>query len=85
MVIEYISKGTIINAHNFLAERPAITKLKCLTSVTYYYLSLKQLEDVTRAYKALRQEVRVASEEAYYKKMLSMDPLDYQETKFVFR
>ena len=41
MVIEYVSKGTIINAHNFLSERPSLTNTKCLTSVSYYYLTVR--------------------------------------------
>ena len=53
MVIEYISKGTIMNAHNFLAARPTAYDTKCLTSVTYYYLSIPQLIDISRAYKVL--------------------------------
>ena len=50
MIIEYISKGAIINAHNFLANRSTVYNTKCLTSVTYYYLTLRQLEDISRAY-----------------------------------
>lgn len=46
-VIEYVSKGTIINAHNFLSDRVSETSTKCLTSVVYYYLETQQLEEIS--------------------------------------
>jgi len=38
VVIEYIEKGAILNAHNCLTEREHFATVKCLTAVTYYYL-----------------------------------------------
>ena len=60
-VIEYVSKGTIINAHNFLSERVSVTSTKCLTSVSYYFLETQQLEEISQAYKNLRKNVELAS------------------------
>ena len=85
MVIDYVSKGTIINAHNSLSERLSTTNTKCLTSVSYYYLSVTALENICRAYKTLRTEVIEAKEQSYFNKMSYLAPLDYQETQFDFR
>ena len=85
MVIDYVSKGTIINAHNCLSERLSTTNTKCLTSVSYYYLTVRALEDICRAYKNLRKEVIEAKEQSYFNKMSYLAPLDYQETQFDFR
>ena len=85
MVIDYVSKGTIINAHNSLSERLSTTNTKCLTSVSYYYLSVTALQDICRAYKNLRTEVIEAKEQSYFNKMSYLAPLDYQETQFDFR
>ena len=54
VVLEYIKKGTILNSHNFLSERPITTNIKCLTSVTYYYLPVSRLQDISANYPALR-------------------------------
>lgn len=54
IVIDYIGKGTVLNAHNFLARRPETTSTKCLTSVTYYYLPVYKLTAISQAYPILR-------------------------------
>lgn len=38
LIIEHISKGTVLNAYNCLANRQSSVTVKCLTAVTYYYL-----------------------------------------------
>lgn len=43
MIIDYISKGAIISAHNCLSYRQTTVTVKCLTSVTYYYLPIELL------------------------------------------
>ena len=39
--LAYIEKGAIINAHNFLSGQHSDISIKCLTPVTYFYLTLK--------------------------------------------
>jgi len=46
-VIDYISKGTVLNAHNYLAQREHSFDYKCLTSVTYYYLTRQKLKEIS--------------------------------------
>ena len=53
-VLDYIKKGTILNSHNFLSGRPPQASIKCLTAVTFYYLPLYKLEDISANYPALR-------------------------------
>lgn len=43
LVFDYVSKGTVINAHNYLSKRDPEVDIKCLTSVTYFYLSIQKL------------------------------------------
>lgn len=41
--VAYMEKGSVINAHNSLIGAPSEVSVRCLTSVSYYYLSYKQL------------------------------------------
>ena len=50
MIIDYISKGAIISAHNCLSYRQTTITVKCLTSVTYYYLPIEVLQKVSQVY-----------------------------------
>jgi CRP-like cAMP-binding protein len=38
LFIEFIEKGTVLDAHTFLAQQSSSVSVKCLTAVTYYYL-----------------------------------------------
>ena len=56
-VVEYIGKGTVINAHNFLSNRTCMNNVKCLSAVTYYYLPVTKLRDLSVNYPVLREIV----------------------------
>ena len=81
-VVEYIGKGTIINAHNFLSGRRLLNNIKCLTSVTYYHLSVAKLRDLSINYPNLREVINKEQKRQNYNKLLELEPLDYQESYF---
>ena len=54
VVIEYIEKGAILNAHNCLTEREHFATVKCLTAVTYYYLPVQIMAQLCTAYPKMR-------------------------------
>ena len=83
-VIDYIQKGSILNAHNFLAGRQPNSSIKCLTAVTYYYLPLGKLEDISVNYPVLRSTLSKAQQLSKYNMMLDLNPLDYKEVNFKF-
>ena len=82
MIIDYISKGAIISAHNCLSYRQTTVTVKCLTSVTYYYLPIELLQKVSQIYPNLMNTLNVAQKQAKYNQMLDLYPLDYQEVNF---
>ena len=82
MIIDYISKGAIISAHNCLSYRQTTVTVKCLTSVTYYYLPIEVLQKVSHVYQNLMNTLNVAQKQAKYNQMLNLYPLDYQEVNF---
>ena len=82
MIIDYISKGAIISAHNCLSYRQTTVTVKCLTSVTYYYLPIEVLQKVSHVYPNLMNTLNVAQKQAKYNQMLNLYPLDYQEVNF---
>ena len=84
VVLDYVKKGTVMNAHNFLAARPETTSTKCLTSVTYYYLPVYKITAISEAYPDLRKALYEAQRSAMYDYMLNLNPLDYQEMNFKF-
>lgn len=77
MIFDYVKKGSILNAHNFLAQREPIADVKCMSSVTYYYLTRQKLKDISENYPKLRNAIKKAQKIAKYNKMLEKDPLDY--------
>lgn len=83
MNIEYITKGTILNSHNFLSQRPTAVTVKCLTAVTYYYLPFDILLDISRIYPALKTALNTAQHTARRNNLLYMNLIDYTETNFV--
>jgi len=42
--IDYIGKGTVLNAHSFLSSRHHSVNVNCLTSVMYYQLHYEKLK-----------------------------------------
>ena len=82
MIIDYISKGAIISAHNCLSYRQTTVTVKCLTSVTYYYLPIEVLQKVSHVYPNLMNTLNVAQKQAKFNQMLNLNPLDYQEVNF---
>lgn len=84
VVIEYAKKGTILNAHNCLTGRPSLTSVKCLTSVTYYFLPVYKIIAISEAYPELRQVFDNAQHKSKFDKMNNLNPLDYKEIHFKF-
>ena len=82
MIIDYISKGAIISAHNCLSYRQTTVTVKCLTSVTYYYLPIEVLQKVSHVYPNLMNTLNIAQKQAKFNQMLNLNPLDYQEVNF---
>ena len=82
MIIDYISKGAIISAHNCLSYRQTTVTVKCLTSVTYYYLPIEVLQKVSFVYPNLMNTLNIAQKQAKFNQMLNLYPLDYQEINF---
>lgn len=60
LTIDYIGKGSILNAHNFLASRATGMTVKCLTAVTYYYLPYDILLSLSTIYPDLRAQINEA-------------------------
>ncbi len=60
IAIDYIDRGCILNAHNFLASRPTGMTVKCLTAVTYYYLPYDTLLTLSTLYPDLRAQLNEA-------------------------
>jgi len=77
VIFDYIKKGSIMNAHNFLAQREPVADVKCMTSVTYYYLTRQKLKDISENYPKLRNAMKKAQKIAKYNKMLEIEHLDY--------
>lgn len=84
MNIEYVGKGTILNSHNFLSQRPTAVTVKCLTSVTYYYLPFDILLEISKIYPALKSSLNNAQHQARRNNLLFLNLIDYTETNFVF-
>lgn len=55
--LAYMEKGTIINAHNFLSATTNHVSVKCLTSVTYYYLPYKTILGLSSQHNKLRHNL----------------------------
>jgi len=75
--LAYIEKGTIINPHNFLSGAPGCVSVKCMTSVTYYYLSYKIMRNLAMIYPTLKAKLYEASKKSKYHKMHDTLKLDY--------
>ena len=80
LVLDYVGKGTVLNASNFLSLRSSAINYKCLTSVTYYYLPLEVLQGMSHIYQDLVKNLKVAQKESRYNKLLDLNMMDYQET-----
>lgn len=52
--LDFIEKGSILDAHNFLVSRPAAVSVKCLTSVVYYYLTYDMIKSLAGIYPELK-------------------------------
>ena len=59
-LIDYISKGTVLNAYNCLANIKTSVNVKCLTSVTYYYMPFDILHSVALNYPSLMKTLNEA-------------------------
>ena len=62
---------------------PSVT-VKCLTSVTYYYLPFQTLHSVALNYPTLMNTLDKAQKIAKYNRMLELKPMDYYEVNFKF-
>lgn len=82
IAIDYIGRGCILNAHNFLASRASGVSIKCITAVTYYYLSYDVIKQLALVYPELKTGLNTAQKTAVYEKMWDINVLDYQETNF---
>lgn len=60
IAIDYVDRGCIMNAHNFLASRATNMSVKCLTAVTYYYLPYDTLLLLSTIYPDLRADLNEA-------------------------
>ena len=81
-VVEYIGKGTVINAHNFLSNRVQMNNIRCLTAVSYYYLPVNKLRDISFSYPVLSRKINEERKTQKYNRLLDLNPLDYIEVYF---
>ena len=80
--VAYMEKGTILNAHNFLVGAESEVSVRCLTAVTYYYLSYQQLRKLAKVHDKLRRRLRRARAQAMSEVFADTRKLDYQETNY---
>ena len=80
MAVEYLGKGAILKAKNFLATRDHVLTAKCLTSVTFYYLPFEKMAQIAHIYPPLASALNGAKVSVRYDKMLELNPIDYVET-----
>ena len=81
-VVEYIGKGTVINAHNFLSNRVQMNNIRCLTAVSFYYLPVNKLRDISFSYPELSRKINEEWKTQKYNRLLDLNPLDYIEVYF---
>lgn len=82
LAIDYIGRGCILNAHNFLSSRPLGVSVKCITAVTHYYLPYDIMKQLSSVYPELKAGLNIAQKQAISDKMQDINVLDYQETNF---
>jgi len=58
--LAYVDKGAVINPHNFLSGSRGDVNMKCLTTVTYYYLPYQKLRKLAAVYPTLRTSLQKA-------------------------
>ena len=59
-----------------------MNNIKCLSAVSYYYLPLKKLRDLSVNYPKLRNAINKEWKKQKYNRLLDLDPLDYTEVYF---
>ena len=80
-----MEKGTILNAHNSLVGADSEVSVRCLTSVTYYYLTYSQLRRLASVHDKLRRRLRTARLTALSEVFADTRKLDYIETNYNVR
>ena len=59
-----------------------MNNIRCLTAVTYYYLHVSKLRDLSINYPVLREAINQEQKTQKYNKLLDLEPLDYTEVYF---
>ena len=75
--IDYVDRGCILNAHNFLASRNSGVSIKCITAVTYYYMPYENMLKLSTIYPELKAGLNGAQKQAVFDKMCDINVLDY--------
>lgn len=75
--LDNLEKGSILDAHNFLVGRPAQASVKCLSAVTYYYLTYETMKELSQIYPELKSALNASQKKAKYDKMMDINAMDY--------
>ena len=80
--VERLSKGSIINAHTFLADRQMAVNARFASNTTYYTLSAERFGDVAAGYPALRDTYFTEFSKALAAKERQENALDYSPGQY---
>lgn len=78
----YLSRGAVINVHNFLAGYQSEVSIKCLTQVTFYQMNYKKMYHLMFNYPELMIAVKSAQRKAYIAKKAGTCLLDFVDTNY---
>ena len=82
ITVDYVGKGTIFDAHNFLSQRYHSLTVKCISSCVFYYLPYNKILYIAQLYPQLSIALNKAQAQNQADKLLDLNLADYQETNF---